>query len=139
MFEFFKKKKRIPKHLTTGMMGENEAVRYLKKNKYKIIGRNVHIGKSEIDIIARKEDYLVFVEVKTRTVNMDIPMYSRPADAVNKTKAAYLIRGANGFIRDNYDKYSNYYKRFDIIEVYVTKNDTGTAYYEIKHFENAIH
>lgn len=138
MINFFKKKKNISEHLTIGAFGEAEAAKYLKKNRYKIIARNIHVGKSEIDIIARKGNFLVFVEVKTRTVNKEIPMYSRPADAVNRSKAAYLIRGANGYIRENYNKYSDLYKRFDIIEVYLTKNENNTVTTEIKHFENAI-
>lgn len=138
IFRFPRQKNQTREHLTLGAQGENEAVKYLKNNRYKIIGRNVHVGKSEIDIIARKGNFLVFVEVKTRTVNKDVPAYSRPADAVNKSKAAYLIRGANGYIRDNFTKYSRFYKRFDIIEVYVTNNDDNTASYEIKHFENAV-
>lgn len=51
----------------TGKLGENIAVRYLRKRGYKIVDRNVHFRCGEIDIIAEKENVLYFVEVKTRT------------------------------------------------------------------------
>ncbi|MDA2936610.1 YraN family protein [Patescibacteria group bacterium AH-259-L05] len=51
-----------------GKRGEDIAVRYLKKNTYTIIEQNYRAGKyGEIDIIARKKDQLVFVEVKAKS------------------------------------------------------------------------
>lgn len=139
MLDFLKRKKAGADHLKTGAKGENAAVKYLKKNKYKIIERNARVGRSEIDIVAVKDETLVFIEVKTRTVRDDGgSSFSRPADAVNKSKAAYLIRGANGYIRENSRKFAEYYKRFDIIEVYLTKKGSKTVFKELKHFENAV-
>jgi len=51
-----------------GRRGENEAVDFLKKKKYKIIGRNFRTSKfGEIDIIAEDNNQLIFVEVKAKT------------------------------------------------------------------------
>ena len=50
-----------------GKIGEDVAIHYLNKEGYMIICRNFRCLQGEIDIIAKDENYLVFVEVKTRT------------------------------------------------------------------------
>ena len=50
-----------------GNYGEDIAVKFLQKNKYKIIERNFLCKCGEIDIIAKDKNILVFVEVKSRT------------------------------------------------------------------------
>lgn len=50
-----------------GRFGEEMAEKYLIKNGYKIIGRNIKTSYKEIDIVALKDGCLAFVEVKTRT------------------------------------------------------------------------
>lgn len=52
-----------------GKLGENIAKNYLIKNGYIIRALNYRIGYYEIDIIAKYNDYLVFIEVKTRLSN----------------------------------------------------------------------
>ncbi|PIW74862.1 MAG: YraN family protein, partial [Candidatus Portnoybacteria bacterium CG_4_8_14_3_um_filter_44_15] len=49
----------------TGDLGEGIAAKYLENNGYKIIERNYRKNWGEIDIVARKDDCLIFVEVKT--------------------------------------------------------------------------
>ena len=51
---------------TTGRIYEDIAVRYLEKQGYRILQQNYRCRYGEIDIIARNEGYLVFVEVKYR-------------------------------------------------------------------------
>ena len=120
-----------------GRFGEKTAEKYLKKNNYKIIAKNVHAGNSEIDIIAKTEDTLIFVEVKTRTYG-DETSFGRPADAVNRSKITYLIRGADRFCGEHGDKYAHYFKRFDIIEVYLDGNASGLKVKDLRNFENAL-
>ena len=127
-----------PDNAKIGRFGEKAAAKYLKKHKYKIVAKNVREGHSEIDIIAKTKDTLVFVEVKTRTRCGDAPVYSRPADAVNKSKITYLIRGADRFCGEHGEKYAHYFKRFDIIEVYLDGNAAGLKVTDIRHFENAF-
>ena len=56
------------KQQKVGKIGEDMAVKFLKKKSYKIIERNFIAGKyGEIDIIAKDKGELVFVEVKTKT------------------------------------------------------------------------
>ncbi len=96
-----------------GIIGEKIAQKYLKNNGYKIIENNYYTRNGEIDIIANKEKYIVFVEVKTRTNEK----YGKPSEAVNKTKKLHMRRSAAIFLREN--NFSKFIIRFDVIEVYM--------------------
>jgi len=50
-----------------GMKGESLAEEYLMRQGYEIISRNERVGHSDIDILAQKEEVLVFVEVRTKS------------------------------------------------------------------------
>lgn len=54
-----------PSRKETGNAGEEETARFLKKQGFQIVGRNVARKTGELDVIARKGDTLHFVEVKT--------------------------------------------------------------------------
>ncbi len=95
----------------TGQCGEDAATAYLIKNKYKIIKRNYANKCGEIDIIAQKDDDLVFVEVKTR--NSD--EFGTPAQAVTYYKKRNIINTAKWYLAKNPTELNI---RFDIIEVY---------------------
>jgi putative endonuclease len=110
-----------------GQQGENQAVLYLKKSGYKIRHRNWKSGKRELDIIAENNDFVIFVEVKTRTDNF----LMHPSTAVTASKQKSIIYAADGYIQKyNIDKES----RFDIITV-IAKGKT----FEIDHIENAFY
>ena len=96
-----------------GIIGEKIAQKYLKNNGYKIIENNYYTRNGEIDIIANKEKYIVFVEVKTRTNEK----YGKPSEAVNKAKKLHMRRSAAIFLREN--NFSKFIIRFDVIEVYM--------------------
>ena len=91
-----------------GQQGEDAAVRALKKAGYTILERNVHLGRYEIDIIAREGDTIAFVEVKTRRVVGDF----QPEDNVTDRKQRHVIRAANIYISRKSDP--TVYYRFDI-------------------------
>lgn len=114
-----------PKSL--GQIGEDKAAEYLKKEGYKILKRNWKSGKPEIDIIAENSDFIVFVEVKTRSDDY----LEHPKSAVNRDKQRSIIFAADNYIRwNNVDKES----RFDVITV-IKKGEE----YEIDHIENAFY
>lgn len=104
-----------------GKQGEKAALKYLKKNKYKILERNYSCNFGEADIIARDKDDIVFIEVKTRTSIY----YGTPAEAVTPKRQENYRRIAASYLHD-VDKYPI---RFDIIEIL-----DG----EISHIKNAF-
>jgi putative endonuclease len=117
-------------HLQSGRWGERQAVRFLKSNRFTILGERVRVGKrDEIDIVARHGNVVVFVEVKTRRNEQ----YGRPIDAVNRHKRKCLSRAAVGYLRKS--KLQPDYVRFDVIEVIGQPGDRSP---EIRHVENAF-
>ena len=115
------------KNKTIGDFGEKQAQKYLRKNKYKIICTNYRQKYGEIDIIAEKDNYVVFVEVKTRDENC---RYA-PAYAVTKTKQTKLMKTAYIYLKE-YPTNKNI--RFDIIEIIYS----GKKVNNINHIKNAF-
>lgn len=116
-----------------GFMGEHIACKYLRKKGYKILERNKRESHKEIDIIASNKEYIVFVEVKTRSVDADLySNYGTPASAVDKRKQSNLIFAANAYLAKHH---TDKQPRMDVIEVYLMKT-TGKLL-EINHIENA--
>jgi putative endonuclease len=118
-----------------GAFGENAAVDYLSKLGYEIIARNVICDSHEIDVIVRDMRYIVFVEVKTRTVFNGKSIYGTPASAVNQNKQMAIIKAAKAYLQSNYHRRL---PRFDVIEVYVDKNDGELRINKINHIPRAF-
>ncbi|MEN9394008.1 MAG: hypothetical protein RL362_229 [Bacteroidota bacterium] len=78
-----------------GKNGEYQAAQFLKDNGYQIREQNWRLGKYEIDLIAEKEDNIVFVEVKTRN-GFEIPadriVLSQQKLRIMKSAHAYIVR-----------------------------------------------
>lgn len=126
------------KTVDIGRIGEDAATRFLKKSKLKIIERNIHISHNEIDIIAisKKQRLILFVEVKARTVDKDLySPFGTPASAVTKEKQQRTVAAARGYMHSN-PKYFDYQPRFDVIEIYLDKEDHTIL--KTNHIENAF-
>ncbi|MCX6876697.1 MAG: YraN family protein [Verrucomicrobia bacterium] len=103
-----------------GRYGERVAADWLRAHQCKILARNYRDKRrgrrtGEVDIIAREQRLLLFVEVKTRHENSKI----RPLDAVNKDKQRLIERGANDWLRRLGTRQLPW--RFDVLEVYVAE------------------
>ena len=119
-----------------GRFGETYCAKYIKKNKrLKVIGRNVTIGKLEMDIIATNSTHIVFVEVKTR--RKDKNNFFRPADAVNRDKRANLINFAYTYCKSLPKKHLGKIPRIDVCELLVLV-DKKLKVCEINYIENAV-
>ena len=117
----------MAKHYDLGIQGEEIASGYLAGKGYKIVERNWRFGKDEIDIIAENEQFLVIVEVKTRSTNY----YGNPEEAVWDQKQRSLIRAANEYvIQKEIDKEV----RFDIFSIVIESNKQT-----IRHIEDAFY
>ena len=99
------------KHLKLGRVGEDEAIKFVKKQGYRILQTNYKTKSGEIDIIAEDKKVVAFIEVKTRTTNE----YGSPLEAVNHHKQKKIIQVANQFLL-NY-KVENRECRFDVVAI----------------------
>lgn len=116
------------KRLALGRSGENLAAKHLKKKGYSILYKNFRTHCGEIDIIARYQDVLIFVEVKTRSRGeIGSPLQAvtgRKQHQISKVALEYLSRN------DLFDKDA----RFDVISIICDSNNKT----EIEHIENAF-
>lgn len=94
----------------TGNTGENFICTYLEKNGYNILCRNYTIKGGEIDIIASKDGYIAFVEVKTRKYGSLAGGY----EAIDNRKIKRIIKTAENYIWKNGVELQ---PRYDIAEV----------------------
>ncbi len=123
----FRKKFFKGKNWQSGPEGERAAARYLEKKGYEIVDSNYRVCGSEVDLIARKDDTLCFVEVKTRGSDD----YGLPEEFVDRRKRQKIIRAAKVFIGRK--EYEDFYVRFDIISVLYKSGKT-----EINHIKHAF-
>ncbi len=112
--------------LAKGKQGEELAATFLKNKGLKIIARNVRLKSGEIDIIARADDTLVFVEVKTRSSTA----FGSPLEAVDARKMRQVSRAAQEYLIRNggHDQAM----RFDVVGILLG------ADIDIEHIENAF-
>lgn len=110
-----------------GKKGELFAARYLQKKGYRIIERSYRSVLGEIDIVAKKDDILVFVEVKTRRDEK----FGKPFESVTKEKQAKIVRIAESYYSNR--KYGDLTCRFDVVSIEVKEDD-----YYVDHIENAF-
>ncbi|MFH1611811.1 MAG: YraN family protein [bacterium] len=98
-----------------GDIGENIATNYLKNSKYKILNRNYQKKWGEIDIIAKKNKEIIFVEVKTRK-KAPLGVFFPPEINVNYSKRQKIIRTAETYLLEK--KYSpDIVWRIDVITI----------------------
>lgn len=113
----------MAEHNQLGLIGEYLAQNYLLNNAYKILDVNWHYGHKEIDIVARNNNTLHVIEVKTRRQDY----IERPQTAVNYKKQKMLIEAANAYLfKNNIDLpvqfdiisivYNPKFKKFEHIE-----------------------
>lgn len=96
-----------------GRKGEDVVVNYLKNINYNILDRNFSCRQGEIDVIALDGNYVVFVEIKSRT-SME---YGLPSEAVTNTKIKHMMKTAEYYLYTRNLENENI--RFDVVEVYV--------------------
>ena len=110
-------------HNELGKIGEQLAVELLESKGYEIIARNFVFQKAEIDIIAKHEDMMICVEVKTR--NSDF--FGDPQDFVTTAKIKNLVKAMDAFLLESDISLET---RFDIIAVLKNKKIEQLTHYE---------
>jgi putative endonuclease len=114
---------------TVGQTGEALARQFLLERGYEIITTSYRCGKREMDIIARDQETLVFVEVKSNTSLA----FGLPEERVHRKKQAHLVRVAQQFLAEHH--WENKAARFDVIAVYL---GPGLELEHINHIKNAF-
>lgn len=113
----------------TGNLGEKVAVDYLKGKGYRIIETNYRCRSGEIDIVARKGDYLIFAEVRTRS---DLS-FGGPEESISWSKAQHMGRSAEYYAQSHEGLPESW--RVDLIAIEIDKNRKVKR---IEHIENAL-
>ena len=112
-------------NLSVGRWGEQAAADYLREHGYEVTARNLRTPYGEIDLVARKDDITVFVEVKSRTGKS----FGPPEIAVTPRKQAHMLACAEFYAQQNEIDHW----QIDVIAVERLKDRT-----EIIHFQNAV-
>ena len=112
-----------------GKLGEKAARKFLKKRGYRIRETGFRCHHGEIDIIAQKKDYLVFVEVRTRS-NLD---FGTPEESITQAKKEKLIASALTYTSIHQNLSPVW--RIDVVAIEL--NEKGKPR-RIEHIENAV-
>jgi putative endonuclease len=112
-----------------GKWGEDLAENFLIAKGLLVIDRNVFTPYGELDIVARQDDTIVFVEVKART-SMS---FGFPETALNARKKAHLVDAASYYMQQHLDLEGDW--RVDVIAI---RGNPSNPTPEIEWFENAL-
>jgi len=115
----------LAKHNKLGKEGELIAFMILQKDGFSVLETNWRFQKAEIDVIAKKDGFLVFIEVKTRSSKK----FGKPEEAIDKKKIALYKDAAEGYL-EQYPTEAEI--RFDVLSIIIGKDGT-----QIEHIPNA--
>jgi putative endonuclease len=113
---------------TFGSWGERTAAKFLEKLGYVILEHNVRTEYGEIDLIARQEATIVFVEVKTRSSTE----FGYPEESITPTKQQHMQDAAQDYLQTHSEWEGEW--RMDVVSIRRLKNQPP----EITHIENAL-
>lgn len=111
--------------IKTGERGENLAAEFLVAKGFEVVTRNFRHGRTEIDLIVKRGDWLIFVEVKSRSSSA----FGEPEEFVDHQKGRNVFEAAEEYI---FSRDWRGHIRFDIVSVKLGEKP------EIVHFEDAI-
>lgn len=114
-------------HNELGRLGEEAAVHYLVMHGYHILELDWHYGHCDIDIVAEKLGFIIFVEVKTRVSST----FQAPEAAVDRRKMSRLLASGHAYL---IKKRLDWPYRFDIVAV----EGTGFDNFKIRHIKDAF-
>ena len=122
-----------------GKLGEDVASMFLMKHNFSILERNYTRKWGEIDIIAKKDNKLYFIEVKSVScetlpdISIDNSLSKRPEENMHPWKMKRLSRTVQTYLIHN--KIGNTPWQFDLLLVYL---DIGNKIARVKRMENII-
>lgn len=110
-----------------GRKGEEIATDYLQSIGYTILEKNFLCRQGEIDVIALDGNYIVIIEIKSRTN----AVFGLPSDAVTKQKLKHMLKAAAYYLYTRHLENANV--RIDVVEVYIKKDK-----YQVNHLKQII-
>jgi len=110
-----------------GNEGEQLAADFLMQRGFKIVERNYRHKRSEIDLIAQLDNWLIFVEVKTRSSSY----FGHPEEFVDSRKRKKILEGAEHYLNEK-DWQGNV--RYDIVSINLSSGSP-----EVVHIEDAFY
>jgi len=120
---------RVMNRQETGKLGEKLAQKFLKKKSYRILETDFRCRMGEIDIVAQQKDYLVFVEVRTKS-SLD---FGTPEESITQSKKEKLIASALTYISTHQNLPPLW--RIDVVAIEVDQKGKSKR---IELIENAI-
>ena len=114
----------------SGAWGEAVAASYLRRKRYKILARGYRCRYGEIDLIACRHDYIIFVEVKLRRNDQ----FAAASEHVDYNKQQRLRSTAMMYLSQTQTQLPS---RFDVIEIYAPQG-AATLFPKIHHLEDAF-
>jgi len=115
-------------NLQTGKIGEQIARTYLEKQGYKILEQNFKTEYAEIDLITRKKNEIILVEVRTKRGEL----FGTPEDSLNKRKLRKLHWNANAYVSGI--RWSGHY-RVDAVCIVLGQDNSAQR---INHYKNVV-
>lgn len=113
-----------------GKYGENLTVEYLKNHNVDIITTNYHSRYGEIDVIAKDDKFIMFVEVKLRKKGAMV----NAGEAVVKSKQQKIIKTAYDYLLKNKFELQ---PRFDVSKIEISeKNEVSLCYIKNAFYQN---
>ena len=120
---------RVMDRQEVGKLGEKAAQKFLKKRGYRIRETGFRCPRGEIDIVAQRKDWLVFVEVRTKSN----PEFGTPEESITQAKKERLIASALTYNSTHQNLPSQW--RIDVVAIEL--DDKGKVG-RIEQLENAI-
>lgn len=117
----------MAKHNETGKIGEQLARTFLESKGYHILEFNWRYRKAEIDLIAKDNEILVFIEVKTRSTDL----FGQPTESISPRKKRLLSDAASVYMEQIGHDWAI---RFDVISIIYRDEQ----HYTLEHFEDAF-
>jgi len=117
----------MAEHNKLGIQGEKLALAFLEENNYEILETNWRYKRAEVDVIAKKDNWIIIIEVKTRSTDY----FDGPGDSITNNKIKMLTNAAQAYVMQH-DLENEV--RFDLIYI-ISHNNS----HKINHIENAFY
>ena len=121
--------KKLDLRKQTGDKGEKLALKHLKQKGYQLLAKNWRKAGGELDLIMKDGEFIIFIEVKTRTADIN---QVNPKLQMTKTKILQVRKIAQHYLLDQAVDYLQ--PRFDFVGITLKTNEIPV----IEHIENAF-